>query len=283
MKAQPSTPLHPGLRFVPVALPDVPAVLLDWERISATHPDSIAGVVLREKQQVELLEGWDRFYREQPFGEVRRPGLRYGFENGAYSYSDALFYHFVIRQFEPARIVEIGSGHSTCIAMDTADRFLRGAVKLSFIEPYPELLKSLLLPGDLERIELLPIRLQDAPLELFSGLRANDILFVDSTHFAKIGNDVNRILFDMLPPLRPGILIHFHGVFWLVEYPREWIEEGRAWNEAYLFRAFLQFNEQFEIVVFNTLLEMRHRRLFEARLPLCIENPGGSIWLRRRT
>jgi hypothetical protein len=282
----PEPPLHPGLRFVPAGhfyspLPDVGAVLAEWDGISPVDPASLPGVDLREREQLRLLEGWDPFYREQPFGESRGGGLRYGFENGAYSYSDALFYHFMIRQFEPRRIVEIGSGHSSCVALDTSEQFLNGRVQLTCIEPYPELLKQLLLPGDLERIQLVPLRLQDAPLSLFAALESNDILFVDSTHVSKVGSDVNRIVFEILPRLAPGVLVHFHDIFYPFEYPRDWIAEGRAWNEAYVLRAFLQFNSSFEIVAFNTFLELRHRAMFEARFPLCLRNPGGSIWLRR--
>jgi hypothetical protein len=279
-------PVHPGLRFVPPGhfyspLPDVSSVLQEWTRIVRQDPESIPGIDLREHAQLELLEGWDRFYGEQPFGERRGNGLRYGFENISYSYSDGFFYHCMIRQFEPRRIVEIGSGHTTCLALDTSDRFFGGAIEITCIEPYPQLLKDLLPPGDEHRVKLLPVRLQDVPLEVFASLEANDILFVDSTHVSKIGSDVNRILFDIVPRLRPGVLIHFHDIFYPFEYPREWIQEGRAWNEAYLLRAFLEFNERFEIVAFNTFLETKHRALFETRFPLCLRNAGGSIWIRR--
>jgi hypothetical protein len=284
----PAPPVHPGIRFVPPGhfyspLPDLPAVLQEWTQIVRGDPESLRGIDLREREQLALLEGWDRFYREQPFKEARGAGLRYGFENVSYSYSDGLFYHCMIRQFEPRRIVEIGSGHTTCVALDTSDRFFGGRIEVTCVEPYPQLLQQLLFPGDLERVRLLPQRLQDVPLEVFSSLEANDILFVDSTHVSKIGSDVNRILFDIVPRVRPGVLIHFHDIFYPFEYPREWIEEGRAWNEAYVLRAFLQFNDQFEIVAFNTFLETRHRALFEARFPLCLKNAGGSIWIRRRS
>jgi len=286
--APPEPAVHPGLRFVPPGhyyspLPDVAAVLQEWPRIVSGDPEAIQGIDLREKEQLQLLDGWDGFYREQPFGEKRGGGFRYGFENGSYSYSDALFYHCIIRQFRPRRIVEIGSGHTTCVALDTSDRFFGGGIQVTCIEPYPELLKDLLLPGDLEgKVKLLPVRLQDVPLEVFASLQPNDILFVDSTHVSKIGSDVNRILFDIVPRVRPGVLIHFHDVFYPFEYPRDWIAEGRAWTEAYLLRAFLQFNDRFEIVAFNTFLESRHPGLFESRFPLCLRNAGGSLWIRRR-
>jgi len=96
-----------------------------------------------------------------------------------------------------------------------------------------------------------------------------------------VGSDVNYIFFEILPLLRPGVFIHFHDVFWPFEYPESWIEEGRQWHEVYLLRAFLEFNRDFEIVVFNTFLETFHSDWFEKYMPLCLKNRGGSIWLRR--
>jgi hypothetical protein len=77
------------------------------------------------------------------------------------------------------------------------------------------------------------------------------------------------------------VYVHFHDIFYPFEYPRFWIEEGRAWNEAYVLRAFLQYNREFEIVLFNTFLTLRHRALVEEEFPLFMKNTGGSIWLRR--
>jgi hypothetical protein len=53
------------------------------------------------------------------------------------------------------------------------------------------------------------------------------------------------------------------------------------WTEAYLLRAFLAFNAAYEVVLYNTFLEHFHRSEFERHMPLCLENEGGSIWLRR--
>jgi hypothetical protein len=75
--------------------------------------------------------------------------------------------------------------------------------------------------------------------------------------------------------------VHFHDVFWPFEYPEEWIQRGRAWNEAYVVRAFLQFNESFRILFFNSYLSIHHTASVAKELPRMMENPGGSLWLRR--
>ena len=107
------------------------------------------------------------------------------------------------------------------------------------------------------------------------------ILFIDSTHVSKIGSDVNSLLFDILPKLNRGVYVHFHDVFYPFEYPQEWVYQGLAWNEAYILRAFLQHNDAFKIVFFNTYLELFYREKFENSMPLCLKNPGGSIWLTK--
>ncbi|HKW95839.1 MAG TPA: class I SAM-dependent methyltransferase, partial [Methylomirabilota bacterium] len=115
----------------------------------------------------------------------------------------------------------------------------------------------------------------------FRELDESDILFIDSTHVVKLGSDVNYIFREILPSLRVGVYVHFHDVFYPFEYPAAWHREGRAWTEAYLLRSFLTFNSAYEIVLYNTFLEHFHREEFARHMPLCLENEGGSIWLRR--
>ena len=66
------------------------------------------------------------------------------------------------------------------------------------------------------------------------------------------------------------------------EYPLEWAEEGRGWNEAYVLRAFLAYNDAFEIVLFNDLIWQHFEDVLERDFPLWIRNRGASIWLRKR-
>ena len=248
-----------------------------FDRSKAT----IEGIDLREGAQLALLEELKRFYPELPFTAEGSPDMRYKFENRFYSYSDAIFLYSVIRHLSPKRILEVGSGYSSCVILDTNDRFFDGSITCTFIEPFPDVLRSLLRPGDEEANELIQSPLQDVDPERFAELEAGDILLIDSTHVSKAGSDVNRLFFEVLPRLRPGVWVHIHDVFYPFEYPREWVEEGRAWNEDYLLRAFLMFSRGFEIALFNTYLEAFHEEWFRREMPLCLKNPGGSIWLRR--
>jgi len=242
---------------------------------------AIPGIDLRESDQLVLLQSMIGLYREQPFSAQPQPGFRYCFENPAYSYSDAIFLYCMLRHLRPRRVIEIGSGYSSCVMLDTSERFLRPQPSLAFIEPYPQLLASLLRPSESEQLTILPVRLQDVELDRFQALEANDILFVDSTHVSKVGSDVNRLIFEILPALQPGVHVHFHDIFYPFEYPQAWLEEGRAWNEVYILRAFLQYNSAFRVVLMNTFMEHFHAEFFEKHMPLCLKNPGGSLWIRK--
>ncbi|WP_341865592.1 class I SAM-dependent methyltransferase [Helicobacter labetoulli] len=154
---------------------------------------------------------------------------------------------------------------------------------MTHIEPYPAILHSLLKQSDVVSpfTRILPHRLQEIDEKLFGELEANDILFIDSTHIAKINSDVNQIIFTILPRLKSGVYIHFHDIFYPFSYPNDWLRDKNSWNEAYLLRAFLSFNPAFAIVFFNTCLNHLYKDEFSAALPLSQKNTGGSLWLKK--
>ena len=149
-----------------------------------------------------------------------------------------------------------------------------------FVDPFPALLDSLIRPGDAEAVSILRVGTQQVELGLFAGLGAGDVLFVDSTHVARTGSDVVRIVHEILPAVAPGVVIHLHDHFPGFEYPGPWVHEGRSWNEQYLTRAFLQFNESFEILLWPALLAELDPARFSSGVPQR-HNGYGNLWLRR--
>lgn len=269
----------PGHFYSPI--PNLEEIRKDESRIFGSPPRTIPGIDLHETDQLDLLDDFAGFYADIPFTPVKSEGLRYFYDNAAYSYSDAILLHCMIRQARPGRIIEVGSGFSSCVTLDTNELFFDNAIQTTFIEPYPKLLMSLIKEDDKTRVKVIPTRLQDVALEVFDSLEANDILFIDSTHVSKVNSDVNRIFFDLLPRIRKGVLVHFHDILYPFEYPKEWIYKGRAWNEAYMLRTFLQYNDSFRVILMNTFMQLFHEAVFKAKLPLCLKNTGGSIWLRK--
>lgn len=207
---------------------------------------------------------------------------RYHFANPAYSYGDGAILRSMILLHRPRRIVEVGSGWSSACMLDTVLDEARLNTSMTFVEPNPALLKSVLRPDDETRVTIHACGVQQAPLEIFEELEAGDILFIDSTHVVKTGSDVVYELTEILPRLKPGVLIHFHDIFYPFEYGYHWVvEQNRSWNEIYALRCFLAFNTAFEVVFFNDMFMQLRGELIARDYPQFLKNAGGAIWLRR--
>jgi predicted O-methyltransferase YrrM len=267
----------PGHYYSPI--PSAEDIEESGRRVTRVEP--LPGIDLNEREQFTLLDELVKFYPSMPFTDEGSPGLRYRFENPSYSYADAIFLHAMLRHLRPRRVIEVGSGYTSALTLDTSDRFLEGKVECCFIDPNPELLSSLMTDGDRLRCSVIQSRLQDVDPGLFDALEARDVLFIDSTHVSKVNSDVNRLFFEILPRLAPGTMVHIHDVFPAFEYPLDWLRQGRAWNEQYVLRAFLQFNTGFRIRLFGSHMILRHTDWFRTHMPLCLRNPGGAFWMER--
>ncbi len=223
----------------------------------------IVVIDLRVDEQVALLAELDV---GQPAGPRFRPYSWTDAHNMAFPDTDAAVYQAMLRHFRPARVIEVGCGWSAAALFDAG-----GARHVTLIEPYPQLVRQLLTRKDLDRCALLEARLQDVSLATFQALDAGDVLFVDSTHVTKLGSDVNRLVFEILPALANGVIVHFRDVAYPFEYPDVWVQQGRAWNEAYLLRAFLEYDQAFEILLCVDLLQATGH----------LAGDGLSIWLRK--
>jgi predicted O-methyltransferase YrrM len=244
------------------------------------QPDVIPGVVLRTDEQWRLVERLGAHYPRLPFQRQATPGRRYYFENDSYSYADAVFLGCLMLELRPRRIIEVGSGFSSAAMLDLDEVALDGSVEFTFIDPDPSRLRPLLKERD-ARARVLDAPVQHVPDEVFQALEPRDILFIDSSHVSKVGSDVNRLFFDILPLLRPGVFIHVHDVLYPFEYPQAWLERGWVWNEQYLLHAFLQYNDRFAIRLFSSMLLRQRPDWFATHMPDCLRNPGGCLWIER--
>jgi hypothetical protein len=269
----------PGHYYSPI--PDLEFIDRHRNRLFDRQVRSVPGIDLRTEQQLALLEEFAHYYADLPFKAEQSPDRRYYFENDFFKHGDAIALYSMLRHLRPRRVIEAGSGFSSAVMLDTNDLFLSGAVAFTFIEPASARLMSLLTDEDKKRCEIITSPIQDVPLELFALLEPNDVLFIDSSHVASIGSDVVHLLTHVLPALEKGVVVHFHDVFWPFEYPEEWIRQGRAWNEVYMLKAFLQFNASFEILLFNSYLAVHYRNELERRAPLAMKTPACSIWIRK--
>jgi hypothetical protein len=151
------------------------------------------------------------------------------------------------------------------------------------IDPYPNPVLKSGFPG-LSRV--IEDEVQDLPLELFTSLGPNDILFIDSSHILRIGSDVQYECLEIVPRVASGVVVHFHDIFLPSEYPKDIIFKGFQFpNEQYLVQAFLAFNDAFEIVWAGSFMHLTHPERLESAFPSYSRATRwpGSLWVRRRT
>jgi predicted O-methyltransferase YrrM len=196
--------------------------------------------------------------------------------NAMFGHIDASLLQGILTVCRPQRIIEVGSGFSTAVMLDTADH--AGTTKdITCIEPYAQRLRSTLRTGD--DITIIERPVQDVPVNVFTDLRDGDLLFIDSTHVAKSGSDVLYLYLEVLPRLAHGVVVHAHDIFWPFSYREEWLVEGRDWTEAYLLRALLTDTDRWRVELFADWLYGQHPQEAAAIAPAS-DRPG-SIYLRR--
>ena len=186
--------------------------------------------------------------------------------NGCYMSVDAHVLHGLVRSCRPKHIIEIGSGAST--------RFIEAALRLNqrdgavgrctSIDPYP----SPWLEGvDSSLVSLVTEKVQSIPLSTFDQLGENDIFFIDSSHIVREGNDVLYEYMEILPRLRPGVLVHIHDVSLPRRYPKVYFDTKLFWTEQYLLKAYLTHNSRIEIVWPGNHMMVRHREYVVTTFP----------------
>lgn len=239
------------------------------------------GIDFNLEKQISLLDKLGDYYQELPFTNKPSESNRYYLENTLYSYTDGIVLYSMLRHFQPKSIIEVGSGFSSAAMMDVNDKFFNSEINLIFIEPYPERLNNLMGFRHNKNSILIQKKVQDVEIEIFKGLQENDILFIDSSHIVKTGSDVNYLLFEILPILAKGVIIHFHDIFYPFEYPKKWVFNGHNWNETYFLKAFLMYNKDFEIILFSDYIHKFSKESFK-KMPMSYQNTGGNIWLQKK-
>jgi hypothetical protein len=226
------------------------------------------GIDWNEKVGLSLLEELSRHYEEY---EHLLDSQQFN-DSGQYGWLDAALYYCMIRRFKPVNIIEVGAGDSTKLASLAISK--NGGGTLYSVDPFVH--------ENLNEItKLIKKPVQEVPISRFKDLQRNDILFIDSSHVSKIGSDVNFLMLDVLPILKPGVLIHIHDIALPLEFPKNWvIGMHRFWNEQYLLHAFLIGNSTFEIL-FGIQYMMLHHRDVLTRLYGPKRLGGRSFWIRK--
>jgi methyltransferase family protein len=236
----------------------------DWK---ACRP--CAGLNFRFGEQLERLRTEITTYAtEWAFrDEASSDDHQFHFNNGFYERVDAEVAYALVRHRKPRRIIEIGSGNTTlllaeALGRNTAEGY---AGEMISIEPHP----APYLKGGLRGLtRLIESPVQRVPIDYFRSLRANDILFIDSSHVVSIDSDVLYECLNILPELAPGVLVHFHDVFTPLDYPEKFVMTNLCfWGEQYLLEAFLAFNSAFRVIWSASAMQHIYPQALENAFP----------------
>lgn len=191
---------------------------------------------------------------------------------------DAMALTGILRAHNPARFVEIGSGVSTKFARRAVSRYgLR--TTLTSIDPQPR--------NEIDALcdQVIRRPLERCDLAMFEALEPGDVFFLDSSHRAFQGSDVTVFFLEILPRLKPGVIVHVHDIYLPDDYISGHVR--RLWNEQYLLATALLFGaDRFEILFPSWFVghDPDLRRHAEARLrkgPMAgLELYGASFWMR---
>ena len=149
------------------------------------------------------------------------------------------------------------------------------------IEPYPS--------GQLKAApwapRLIEACVQDVGLDTFRGLRAGDVLFIDSSHTVKVGSDVNYLLLDVVPSLAAGVVVHVHDIVFPYVTPRDhWLfDRLMFWQENVLLKALLTHNDALDVIYCASNLYHTDPAALSAAFPNFDPQKHfpSSIWLRK--
>ena len=245
----------------------------------------LPGIDMNAEGQLALLERFAFQDELRAFPRRHTSSLEYCYDNRNFGPGDAEVLYSLIRLYRPAAIVEIGSGMSTLMAVNAVRANRREdpayACRQTCIEPYEmEWLERI------PDVELVREKLESLDDSLFRGLGPGDMLFIDSSHVIRPQGDVLREILEILPILRPGVIVHLHDIFTPRDYPDEWVvDQVRLWNEQYLVEAFLTHNREFRVLAAVNWLTRHHREKLVAKCPVLGEGLEpclpASLWLQR--
>lgn len=217
----------------------------------ARHLDRLADFAVADPDNVDRPR----------FDQSWFPGL-----DGAAAYA-------LVRELAPARIIEIGSGHSTrFMAQAIRDEGLK--TRLTSIDPAPRRRIDHLCD------EVVRTTLDKADSAAFRELAAGDILFFDGSHIGMPGSDADTLFNRILPGLAPGVWVHVHDIFLPNGYPDIW--EWRGYNEQLLAASLLAGGDRFRVRFASAYVRRYMGEAVENwPIPLPDQAFEASLWLEK--
>jgi hypothetical protein len=213
---------------------------------------------------------------------VNSGSLDYDLNNTLFRSGDAEYWYQLIRLIKPQRIFEVGSGHSTLMAIRAIRKNQQENPNYCCnhvcVEPYERpWLES-------TGVHLIRRKVESLGVDFFSELQENDILFIDSSHIIRPQGDVTFEYLELLPTLNRGVIVHCHNIYSPGNYLKEMMADNVGfWNEQYLLEAFLSQNSKWKILGALNYLRHNHYEKLKAIAPFLTPDREPSSFYMQRT
>ncbi|MCL4503941.1 MAG: class I SAM-dependent methyltransferase [Deltaproteobacteria bacterium] len=256
-----------GIHVLPVHYYSPVPNILELERTKGiwARKSELPGISIDIDDQVENLRMICLPWMGEVLGnKIYLDGVMGGFGPG-FGYIEAQALHAIIRHYKPKKIIEVGCGVSTYCMISASKKNteeVNQTSKIICIEPYPSPKLNAL-----SEIEMIPEKVQNVPIEPFERLEDGDLLFIDSSHTVKPGSDVNYLILEVIPRLKPGVVVHFHDIFLPYDYQRDVLSTFLHWTETSLLRAFLINNNKVKIIFCMSQLHYERKDILKEVFP----------------
>lgn len=250
-------------------------------RTDFSQDRNLQGIDWNIPEQLKMLGSFAFSGELLDLPKEKQGSLEFYLNNGAFESGDAEYWYQIIRAIKPKRIFEVGSGHSTLMAVKAINKNHEEDPSYKnehvCIEPYE--MHWLEEAG----VSVIRKKVEEVELAFFSQLQENDILFIDSSHIIRPQGDVLFEYLELLPSLNKGVIVHVHDIFSPKNYKKEWLtEEIRFWNEQYLLEAFLSHNSSWNILGALNFLHHNHYEEFKTVAPfLSPKQEPGSFYIQK--
>ncbi len=240
---------------------------------------NLPGIDFNVNEQLSLLNKFDFNHEILDLSKLPNDALNYSFDNNSFLSGDSETLFNIVRHFKPKKIIEVGCGNSTLMIQHALSKNKIENKTCNHICVEPFLFEHL---SKLD-LQFLKLKIEDVDKEIFTSLEENDILFIDSSHIIRPQGDVLFEYLEILPLLKPGVIVHIHDVFSPRDYLDEWLKDGVLfWNEQYLLEAFLTFNNKFKIICATNYLMHNYFKEFQKTCPMLTKGrEPGSFWIQR--
>lgn len=241
----------------------------------------LPGIDLNVSEQLKFMEGFIYTSELEGIPKEKTSEQEFYLNNKSFTSGDAEYWYQIVRTIKPKRIIEIGSGNSTLMAVKAI--YANHCDDVNYecehicIEPYEmPWLEGL-------NVTLIREKVESVDVSFFSKLQSGDILFIDSSHMIRPHGDVLFEYLEVLPLLSKGVIVHVHDIFTPKNYLKEWlVDEVWFWNEQYLLEAFLTHNSSWKIIGALNYLHHNHYNELKSVAPyLHPEREPGSFYMKK--